>query len=369
MVRIIGDIGPNEGEVSLLDVVEQIQRETGDTIHVLIDSNGGYLDIGISIHDYLSGLEKTVVTECVNNCASAATIPFLAGNVRIAGCPLMIHSPFIPPESGLSGTASDIQSYADLLKGKETELEKLYAKKTGLDAETLSMLMEYDTYISPSQAVALGFATEAKQIAYAKLNNPNNKKNENEMSDAKESLRAKLLARIGFKPTVKNKDYTTANGETLTVDREDGSPQVGDAARPDGSHTMEDGTVIIVENEIIVSITQPQNQSEETPDAEVEEIAGVMEEIVEELIQEIETLKEEVAMAKAAALSPEDKKILDMVKNAGGASKVFAQIKSTYKPVSRVGLQNKSVKEEQGGGRIQEKLEALRTKVNNKSRI
>lgn len=335
MIHIKGIIGNEEGEVSLLNLIEQVQKEQSDTIYILIDSNGGDLEVGFSMYEYLLSLDKQVTTESVNNCASAATLPFIAGTIRIAGCPIMIHNPFIPQ---LAGDSEFLRIAADWVEEKEKKAEKIYSDRTKLNINTISELMRAETYLSPNQAVSLGFATQAKQIALARLDiNPNTNKNESKMSKEQKSAGDIIREALGLKPKVKNEeppkvlgmDLTTANGATLTVEREEGNPQVGDVASPDGSHPMPDGSVIVVEGGVITEIVEVQN----TTDQEAENAADAA---IEEMTSIIEDLKEELVQAKALAKTSDEIKILNAVRMAGGAEKVFQNFKGIYRPQARV---------------------------------
>lgn len=165
MIEIKGIIG--EGSNTLVSVIAQVHEMKGN-IHVKIDSIGGDLDEGVSIYNYLKALGN-VTTECENNCASAASIIFLAGARRVAGCPIMIHNPWTQAQ----GDSAELHTIAEFLSQKEQELEVIYAAHTTVSEQVLSNLMDNETYISPSQAVSLGFATEAKLIALAKINMAN----------------------------------------------------------------------------------------------------------------------------------------------------------------------------------------------------
>lgn len=78
-------------------------------------------------------------------------------------------------------------------------------------------------------------------------------------------------------------ELTDNAGNVLTIEREEGDPQVGDAASPDGTFTMTDGTVYVVEGGKITSITPA---SDETDALKTENAA---------LKTEVENLKAKVA--------------------------------------------------------------------------
>lgn len=344
MVNIKGIIGNEEGEVNLLSVIDQVQAESTNEIHVLIDSIGGDVDEGVSIYEYLRSLDKKVTTESVNNCASIAAIIFLAGEVRIAGCPIMIHNPYI---DGITGDQKMLEMAAEWVGEKERQYEKICAERTKLSAETLSVLMDNETYLSPSQAKSFGFATQDKIIALAKLNKSNINKNSKQMSKEKKSIWDRLpvlqmLAKAGGK--IKAMDLTDATGNTLTVEREEGEPQVGDTASPDGSFTMPDGKIIIVSGGVITEITEPEAKGLSMTDEEAEEIVAVIAEVAGEnegLRAENDNLKEQIASAKAKAKSDEDIAMLNAIAKAGGNEWLAKQC-SHYKPQARTGVKGKN---------------------------
>lgn len=351
MVTIKGIIGEKpedakEGEVyvNLLSVIEQVQKEGEGDVHVMIDSIGGDPEVGFAMYKYLLNLPNNVITECVNNCASAATLPFLAGDNRIAGCPIMIHNPYI---DGVSGDKKMLEAAAEWIGKIEKECEDIYTDRTKVDSDTLSLLMDNETYIAPSQAVSLGFATQAKIVALAKLNNSNINKNPKQMSKEKKSIwDLPVFQKFAKerKPKAKAMALTDANGETLTVEREEGDPQVGDKASPDGSFTMPDGKIIIVADGVITEITEASNEGDTVvTEEDAQEIIDVIEEIVqenEELKQENEDLKDQVASAKAKIKSADDIEILNAIMKAGGKEWLAKQC-SHYKPQTRTGAKGK----------------------------
>ena len=129
---------------------------TGITVH--INSYGGEVSEGIAIYNALSALTAEVTTVCEGFACSIASVIFMAGTRRVMrdASLLMIHQ---ASASG-SGTADDMRDLADTLD-TVTELSKgIYLAKTGIDAAKLDALMSTDTWISPSDALAMGFATE-----------------------------------------------------------------------------------------------------------------------------------------------------------------------------------------------------------------
>lgn len=259
MIYIKGIIGNDNEEIKLVDVVSQTKNVSGD-IEVVITSQGGDLYVAMDIYNYLISLPNKIITRCVGECASAASVIFLAGDVRIAECPIMIHNPYL---RDIQGDSKSLKEASDLVGKVEKDLINTYAARTNLDTEVISKLMDNETYLSPKDATSLGFSTESKQIAYAKVDSKidNNKKN-------------KKMARKYFNffsKNVYNMLLKTDSGADLEIDREDGEPEKGDSARPNGNHIMEDGTVIVVEDDVIKEIIRPENEGE-GDDISVEEL-------------------------------------------------------------------------------------------------
>ena len=88
--------------------------------------------------------------------------------------------------------------------------------------------------------------------------------NKEKQVTVKQSIIDKLLAKCGYQKIedipVISMELTDAEGNILTVEREEGEPQVGDAASPDGEHVMPDGKTIIVIDGVITEIKDQEEE-------------------------------------------------------------------------------------------------------------
>ena len=157
-------------------------------------------------------------------------------------------------------------------------------------------------------------------------------------------------------------ELSTSTGGTLTIEREEGEPQVGDKASPDGTHKMPDGKTIVVENGVIAEIEIEEDTNED--ESEIERLRKEN----EELKKQLEEANAKADEATANAKSVEDMRILNAVKVAGGIDKVLANIKTTAQPDGRVVEgHNAAVKAEEGEkSHLQKRLEEIRAKKANK---
>ena len=172
MIRIVGVIGE---EVQLAQVVAAVMTDKDPILRVEITSIGGDVETGVAIYEYLKNYkERPVHTYAVEECMSIASVIFLAGSRRFAGCPIMIHLPMVDPSEGGSYNTDDLAILTAFLEGVNDRMLKIYKEETGADEKTLKLLMRETSYLSPLEAVTLGFAHETtapRALAFFQKNN------------------------------------------------------------------------------------------------------------------------------------------------------------------------------------------------------
>ncbi|MBR0281254.1 MAG: Clp protease ClpP [Oscillibacter sp.] len=341
--------------VSFSSVDEFIQSVAAedDTIDLRIHCPGGDVTEGWAIVDKLRATGKTIVATVEGQCASMATIILCAASVRRAAphASLLIHDPYIP-EYTLAGAyhAEDLERIANDLKVEREKMLAFYVERTGTDRDVLDAQMNAGTYFGPEKAKELGFIheiTPPKSAAAEKIDralspeewNAHNPKNQITMSkETKKSAIAQAFAALGKalglgETKVVAYDLNTADGGTITIEKEEGEdPAVGDKASPDGEHKMPDGKTIVIEEGVITEIRDADDNSgddNDDNDGDDDETAKAL----EQANARIAELEAELATAKAAAKTPEDLEILNLVTVAGGI-KWLKSAKSNYKPAA-----------------------------------
>jgi ATP-dependent protease ClpP protease subunit len=297
-IYINGQIGANEGEVgvNLIDVIRQVQGQPLATSYtVYINSEGGYVDVGFDIYDYLKSLTVPVNTVGVGLVASIATVIFMAGESRklSKGAQFMIHL----PSGEVGGTAEEISNYSQMLKDVENKLIKFYKDQTGLTEEAIRPLLRQETWLNHSDALDMNFITE-QEIEYsmvAKFNNLNT--NTNMTAEDKSWIEKKFeefTALFNGKP--KNIMLLDSTGKEITFPTvEEGQlPQVGDTATVDGQ-PVPDGEYVMpqLENAVVVFVGGAITEIKTEEGGEDEEMA--------KLREENEALKTQLAEANAKA--------------------------------------------------------------------
>lgn len=125
---------------------------------VVINTNGGDLQAGLNIYDFLTSM-KNVTTVAVKAYSMGAVL-FVAGTKRVMlpHSQLMIHEPLIL--SGVSGSCSSVEAMSDVLKAKREQMAQLFAKHTGKPAKDFHKVMSKDTYFNAEEAITFNLCDE-----------------------------------------------------------------------------------------------------------------------------------------------------------------------------------------------------------------
>lgn len=165
-IYISGVIGK---ETTLTDVIRQYKSyEDPDEIQAVIHSEGGNVEDGNAIYNYLKTLDLEVpVTTVTDKAYSIASKIFAAGSTRIiedVDEAIMIHFAWA---NKVSGKAEKLELIAEALREIEEEFTSFYAELLDIDEETAKALLDNDTFLSGEEAVELGLATELKTATKA----------------------------------------------------------------------------------------------------------------------------------------------------------------------------------------------------------
>lgn len=362
------------------EFVEQMDKDD-NSIELHIFCDGGSVMEGWAIYDKLRATGKEITSIVEGKAASMATVVMMAApkerRKAYKSAQVCVHNPWVPGYSlGDQMTADDLQKAANNLKAQQEKILDLYVERCGCDREKMQALMDEDKYINADEAKELGIIGEIIAPASAKkggvMFNQNKSSKMAEIKDEKVEVKAsiwkKMLAKLGIEKAedlesdeVKGMDLSTADGGTLTVEREEGDPQVGDKASPDGEHEMPDGSTIVVKDGVITEIKPKEGEGgggdEDGKDDKDAEIQSLKDEVAD--------LKSKLQVAESKAKTVDELRILNAVKIAGG-EKALAKLSSTYKPDGRKvdGARASGAAQDGGGSDVKspmaEELEARR---------
>ena len=336
-----------------LDSMEEDDNE----IDIRLHCSGGDCIEGWAIYDALRNSGKTISATIEGECSSMATIILLAApkerRFGFENARMCIHNPAVAwldlcsierlTADELGNMKAKLSAQQQSLIEEQNKILNLYVERTGADKETLQTLMNEDKYVDMARAAELGFISSTLAP-----NTDSKKKNKSSKSNkmAKEQIKIenrivkKLLSLAGLATIedvkILDQKITAADGSEFTVEREDGDPQVGDKAYPNGTYVLDDGTTIVVADEVIESITPAGegtgegdgNGEDEDLKAQVDtltqQVADLTEQVniltseKEALVTDKADLETKVADLESNVKTEEETAILDIVNKAGG---------------------------------------------------
>jgi len=157
--RIIFIGTPIDDMVANLVIAQMLFLQMEDPkkdIHFYINSPGGVVTGGMAIYDTMNFLQCDVVTYCIGQAASMATVLLAAGTpgkrFALPNSRVMIHQ----PSGGAGGQTADIMiASKEILRWRQT-LNTVIAKHTGKTPEQVGTDSDRDYYLSAQEAKTYG---------------------------------------------------------------------------------------------------------------------------------------------------------------------------------------------------------------------
>lgn len=357
--KVFYQYGLGTDAVCLKDIDEFVagMGADDDTIDIRLHCSGGLVSEGWAIYDKLRASGKKITATIEGKCASMATVVLMAApkeqRKALPSARILVHNPWLPSYAlGEAVTADVLREEAERMQAEQDRILDLYVERCGCNRDEMQALMDEDKTIGVERAKELGLIGEVVEPLSAKKVDKVNKdfkddkekeliNNNSEMKvEVKKNWLERLLAKAGFakmEEAIFSMELSTADGGTIEIEREEGDPQVGDAATPDGEHVMPDGTTIVVVDGFITEIKPTEDVTEEEDTEDEDEEKDEAQERISALEAEVEQLKEALAKAEgerdeavAKAKSKDELAILNAVKMAGGRE-WLAKNCSTYK--------------------------------------
>lgn len=153
---IDGEIG--SWGMSASTVREYLSSITGD-VNVTLDSPGGSVFEGISIHNAFKEYDKGTVTMVMGSLvASITTYIAMAGDKIVAhdNSTFMIHNAW----TFTYGDENELRKVADVLAGLSSLIAKKYISKTGKSKELIKQAMDKESYYFGNEILDFGFCDE-----------------------------------------------------------------------------------------------------------------------------------------------------------------------------------------------------------------
>ena len=166
--RVIFLVGPVNDQSANLVVAQLLFLESENPdkdISFYINSPGGSITAGMAIYDTMQYVPNDIVTVGIGMAASMGQFLLSSGtkgkryatpNTRV-----LLHQ----PHGGFGGTASDIQTQAELILDMKKRLAELTAEQTGKTVEQIMKDGDRDRWFSAQEALEYGFIDHIQKYA------------------------------------------------------------------------------------------------------------------------------------------------------------------------------------------------------------
>jgi len=138
------------------DFIADLRELKGQHVHLRINSPGGSVTDGTAIFNALRRHEGGLTVHVDALGASMASVLAMAGAPTLIAdnAMLMIHNPWTVSMGG----SDELRRTADILDKLKASIRRAYTQKTGLNSDEVQTLMDDETWLDATEAVALGFA-------------------------------------------------------------------------------------------------------------------------------------------------------------------------------------------------------------------
>ncbi len=156
----------NANEICAKILLLAAEDSTKD-IYLYINSPGGSITAGMAIYDTMQYVPNDIVTVGIGMCASMGQFLLSSGtkgkryatpNTRV-----LLHQ----PHGGFGGTASDIQTQAELIISMKKQLASITAAQTGKTVEQIMADGDRDRWFTAAEALEYGFIDHIQEFATA----------------------------------------------------------------------------------------------------------------------------------------------------------------------------------------------------------
>lgn len=125
-------------------------------IYIYINSPGGSITAGLAIYDTIQYVSADIVTICIGQCASMATVLLSSGTpgkrFSLPHSRIMLHQPW----GGVEGTAQDIEIHAKEILRLRRIVNEILSKHTGQPISKIEQDTQRDFFMSAEDALKYG---------------------------------------------------------------------------------------------------------------------------------------------------------------------------------------------------------------------
>jgi ATP-dependent Clp protease protease subunit len=154
-VLVFGEVNSRLAETVTAQLLA-LDAQSHDPIRVVINSPGGHVESGDTIHDVVRFVTAPVRMVATGWCASAGALIFaaakLANRWALPNTRFLLHQPL----GGVGGPASDVEIEARQILLMRERLNRIFAEATGQPLEKIARDTERNHWLTAQEAVDYG---------------------------------------------------------------------------------------------------------------------------------------------------------------------------------------------------------------------
>jgi len=154
----------NANEICAQMLLLAAEDSTKD-IFLYINSPGGSITAGMAIYDTMQYVPNDVVTVGIGMCASMGQFLLSSGTKGKRYATPNTRVLLNQPHGGFGGTASDIQTQAELITSMKRQLASITAEQTGKTLEEIMKDGDRDRWFTAQEALEYGFIDQIQKYA------------------------------------------------------------------------------------------------------------------------------------------------------------------------------------------------------------
>ena len=159
IIMLTGEVNDQSAEIIVAELL-YLDSLSHEPISLYINSPGGSVTSGFAIYDTMNTVKSPVHTYCLGMAASMGAFLLSSGEKGHRYCmpeaEVMIHQPL----GGAQGQATEIEIAARHILRTKERLNRILAKNTGKDIDTIANDTDRDNWLSADEALAYGLVDQ-----------------------------------------------------------------------------------------------------------------------------------------------------------------------------------------------------------------
>lgn len=156
-IFINGEITAQDMDYAVAQVLALNAEDPDSDIYLLVDSPGGDINAGLALYNACQYVSNDIVTIGIGICASMGSFLLSSGTkgkrFAFKDCEIMYHM----ASGGYNGTSADVKIWSERLLKIQKTVNEYLSDFSGLSTEKIEKLTDRDNFMSPEEALELGF--------------------------------------------------------------------------------------------------------------------------------------------------------------------------------------------------------------------